>query len=96
MLVSGAESFLATWEWEPKAETRSIRPAETGPAATNANNTAMTATDSYAARVAVNREGCQGNAGDDAFDQYGEKFANGQRGSHWPRSFPTASEERAA
>ena len=51
MLVSGAESFLATWE--PKAEARSIRPAETGPAVTNANNTAMTATDSYAARVTV-------------------------------------------
>ena len=44
MLVSGLGSFLATWE--SKAEARSIRPAETGA-------TAMTATDSYAAQVAV-------------------------------------------
>ena len=51
MLPSGPECFLATWE--SKAEARSIRPPETGAAATNAYNTAMTATDSYAARVAV-------------------------------------------
>ena len=51
MLLSGPECFLATWE--SKAEARSIRPPETGAAATNAYATAMTATDSYAARVAV-------------------------------------------
>ena len=51
MLFSGPEYFLATWE--SKAEARSIRPPETGAAATNAYSTAMTATDSYAARVAV-------------------------------------------
>ena len=51
MLVSGPESFLATWE--SKAEARSIRPPGTGAAATNAYNTAMTATDSYSARVAA-------------------------------------------
>ena len=51
MLSSGPACFLATWE--SKAEGHSIRPPETGPAATNAYNTAMTATDSYAARVAV-------------------------------------------
>ena len=51
MLSSGPECVLATWE--PKAEARSIRRPETGAAATNAYNTAITATDSYAARVAV-------------------------------------------
>ena len=51
MLPSGPECFLATWG--SKAEARSIRPPETGAAATNAYNTAMTATDSYAAQVAV-------------------------------------------
>ena len=51
MLVSGPVSFLASWE--SKAEAHSIRPPGTGAAATNAYNTAMTATDSYAARVAV-------------------------------------------
>ena len=52
MLPSGPEYFLATWE--SKAEARSICPPETGAAATkNAHDTAMTATDSYAARVAV-------------------------------------------
>ena len=51
MLPSGPESFLATWE--SKAEARSIRPPGAVAAATNAYNTAMTATDSYAARVAV-------------------------------------------
>ena len=51
MLPSGPESFLATWE--AKAEARSIRPPGAVAAATNAYNTAMTATDSYAARVAV-------------------------------------------
>ena len=45
MLPSGPECLLATWE--SKAEARSIRPPETGAAATNAYNTAMTATDSY-------------------------------------------------
>ena len=34
ILPSGPESFLATWE--SKAEARSIRPPETGAAATNA------------------------------------------------------------
>ena len=34
LLSSGPECFLATWE--SKAEARSIRPPETGPAATNA------------------------------------------------------------
>ena len=47
MLVSGPVSFLASWE--SKAEAHSIRPPGTGAAATNAYNTAMTATDSYAA-----------------------------------------------
>ena len=51
VLSSGPECFLATWG--SKAEARSIRPPETGAAATNAYDTAMTATDSYAARVAV-------------------------------------------
>ena len=51
MLPSGPECFLATWE--SKAEARSIRPPETGPAATNAYNTAMSATDSNAAQIAV-------------------------------------------
>ena len=52
MFVSGPENFLATWE--SKAEARSVRPPETGAAATNAYNTAITATDdSYAARIAV-------------------------------------------
>ena len=51
ILPSGPECFLATWE--SKAEARSIRPPETGAAATNAYSTAMTATNSYAARVAV-------------------------------------------
>ena len=51
LLISGPESFLAAWE--SKAEARSVRPPETGAAATNAYNTAMTTTDSYAARVAV-------------------------------------------
>ena len=51
MLPSGLGCFLATWE--SKAEARSIRPPETGAAATNAYNTSMTTTDSYAARVAV-------------------------------------------
>ena len=51
MLPSGPECFLATWE--SKAEARSIRPPETGAAATNAYNTAMNATDSQAARVGV-------------------------------------------
>ena len=45
MLPSGLGCFLATWE--SKAEARSIRPPETGAAATNAYNTAMTATDRY-------------------------------------------------
>ena len=51
MLLSGPENFLATWK--SKAEARSIRPPETGAAATNAYNTARTVTDSYSARVAV-------------------------------------------
>ena len=51
LLLSGPECFLAAWE--SKAEARSVRPPETGAAATNAYNTAMAATDSYAARVAV-------------------------------------------
>ena len=51
MLVSGPVSFLASWE--SKAEAHSIRPPGTGAAATNAYDTAMTATDSYAAPVAV-------------------------------------------
>ena len=51
MVPSGPVCFLATWE--SKAEARSIRPPENGAAATNAYGTAMTATDSYAARVAV-------------------------------------------
>ena len=45
MLSSGPECFLATWE--SKAEARSIRPPGTVAAATNAYNTAMTATDRY-------------------------------------------------
>ena len=51
MLISGPEILLATWE--SKAKARSIRPPKTGAAATNAYNTAMTATDSYSARVAM-------------------------------------------
>ena len=51
MLASGPESFHATWE--AKGEARFIRPPETGAAATNAYNTAIAATDSYSARVAV-------------------------------------------
>ena len=37
MLPSGSDCFLATWE--SKAEARSIRPPETGAAATNASKT---------------------------------------------------------
>ena len=51
LLSSEPDCFLVTWE--SKAEACSIRPSETGPAATNAYNTAMNATDSYLARVAV-------------------------------------------
>ena len=52
MLPSGPEGFLATWE--SKAEARSIRPSGGAvAAATNAYSTAMTTTDSYAARVAA-------------------------------------------
>ena len=60
MLISGPECFLTTWE--SKAEARSIRLPETGAAATSAYNTAMTATDSHAARAAGAGEGCQSNA----------------------------------
>ena len=51
LMLDGPESFLAMWE--SKAEARSVRPPETGAAATNAYNTAMNAADSSSARIAV-------------------------------------------
>ena len=51
LMLDGPESFLAMWE--SKAEARSVRPPETGAAATNAYNTAMSAADSSSARIAV-------------------------------------------